>query len=67
VAEILDDEGRQGLEALPAIGRHLAYTIEKLVRTGEFRTVNGDDELASKSPPLIHQNSLWDGRQCCNG
>ncbi len=36
--EIVEQEGRAGLEALPGIGRSLAYTIEGLVRTGEFRT-----------------------------
>jgi DNA polymerase (family X) len=37
--EIVEQEGRAGLEALPGIGRSLAYTIEGLVRTGEFRTL----------------------------
>lgn len=37
-AEVLDEEGRAGLAKLPGIGAHLAYTIEALVRTGEFRT-----------------------------
>ena len=32
-------QGRAGLEALPGIGASLAYTIEGLVRTGEFRTL----------------------------
>ena len=35
---LVGEEGRAGLEALPGIGRSLAYTIEGLVRTGEFRT-----------------------------
>jgi DNA polymerase/3'-5' exonuclease PolX len=38
LAELVAEEGRRGLEALPGIGRSLAYTIEGLVRTGEFRT-----------------------------
>jgi hypothetical protein len=37
--EIVEQEGRAGLEALPGIGRSLAYTIEGLVRTGEFHTL----------------------------
>jgi hypothetical protein len=37
--EVVEQEGRAGLEALPGIGRSLAYTIEGLVRTGEFRTL----------------------------
>jgi DNA polymerase (family 10) len=32
-------EGR--LRQLPGIGRHLAYTIGELVRTGEFQTFRG--------------------------
>jgi DNA polymerase (family 10) len=39
VAHIIEEQGRKGLEALPGIGSHLAYTIEGLVRTGEFRTL----------------------------
>jgi hypothetical protein len=39
VREIVETEGRAGLEALPGIGTSLAYTIEGLVRTGEFRTL----------------------------
>jgi DNA polymerase/3'-5' exonuclease PolX len=38
LTELVAEEGRAGLEALPGIGRSLAYTIEGLVRTGEFRT-----------------------------
>jgi DNA polymerase/3'-5' exonuclease PolX len=40
VTELLDNKGRRGLEALPGIGSHLAFTIETLVRTGEFRTLS---------------------------
>jgi hypothetical protein len=42
VTDILAAEGRSGLEALPGIGSHLSYTIEGLVRTGEFRTLGRD-------------------------
>jgi DNA polymerase (family 10) len=38
VEEILDEQGRKGLEQIPGIGAHLSYTIEELVRTGEFKT-----------------------------
>jgi putative hydrolase len=37
--EIVEKEGRSGLEAVPGIGESLAYTIETLVKTGEFRTL----------------------------
>jgi DNA polymerase/3'-5' exonuclease PolX len=39
VEVIVEQQGRKGLETLPGIGSHLAYTIEGLVRTGEFRTL----------------------------
>jgi hypothetical protein len=39
VAELVAEQGRAGLEALPGVGASLAYTIEGLVRTGEFRTL----------------------------
>jgi DNA polymerase (family 10) len=37
--DVLEAEGRAGLEALDGIGAHLAYTIEALLKTGEFRTL----------------------------
>src|SRR5262249_4759481 len=43
VAEIIANDGRKGLEALPGIGSHLSFAIESLVRTGELRTVSGED------------------------
>jgi DNA polymerase (family 10) len=39
LAEVVAEKGRAGLEELPGIGASLAYTIEGLVRTGEFRTL----------------------------
>jgi DNA polymerase (family 10) len=36
---IVAEKGRAGLEELPGIGARLAYTIEGLIRTGEFRTL----------------------------
>jgi DNA polymerase (family 10) len=42
VGSIVAARGRQGLAALPGIGTHLAYTIERLVRTGEFRTITAE-------------------------
>jgi hypothetical protein len=40
-ADLLNREGRAGLEALPGLGSHLSFTIDALVRTGELRTVRG--------------------------
>jgi hypothetical protein len=42
VASILAERGRNGLETLPGIGAHLSFTIDHLVRTGEFRTLSGE-------------------------
>jgi putative hydrolase len=43
VADIVQQEGRNGLEALPGIGEHLSFTLEVLVRTGEFHTLHFGD------------------------
>ncbi len=40
--EILAAEGRRGLECLPGIGRHLSYTLDTLLSTGEFRTLDSN-------------------------
>src|SRR5438132_4681968 len=40
LADLVAAEGRTGLEELPAIGSHLSYTLEEIVRTGEFRVLN---------------------------
>jgi Helix-hairpin-helix domain len=40
--EVLETDGRSGLEALPGIGAHLSYTLETLLKTGEFRTLRPD-------------------------
>jgi DNA polymerase (family 10) len=42
LAEVVNEKGRAGLEELPGIGPSLAYTIEGLIRTGEFRTLRPD-------------------------
>jgi putative hydrolase len=43
VREVFEDAGRAGLVRLPGIGKGLAYTIEGLLRTGEFRTIRPID------------------------
>jgi hypothetical protein len=43
VEEIVQQQGRDGLEALPGIGAHLSFTLESLVRTGEFRTLTSGE------------------------
>jgi hypothetical protein len=42
LSEVVEKEGRAGLEALPGIGSHLSFTLEGLVREGEFRTLDPD-------------------------
>lgn len=42
VEAIVTEAGRKGLEELPGIGAHLSYTIDGLVRTGEFRTMDSE-------------------------
>ncbi len=42
LADLVARRGRDGLEELDGIGPHLSYTIEALVRTGEFRTIHGE-------------------------
>lgn len=49
VAEIIAERGCAGLAELPGIGRHLSYTIEHLVRTGEFLTFD-EREVDSGRP-----------------
>src|SRR5689334_15126706 len=49
VGDILRDEGTDGLEALPTIGRSLARTIETLARTGELHLL---DRLRGESDPV---------------
>jgi hypothetical protein len=40
--DVYDAEGRAGLEALEGVGSHLSYTLESLLKTGEFRTLRPD-------------------------
>jgi hypothetical protein len=42
LTEVVEKEGRSGLEALPGIGPHLSFTLEGLVREGQFRTLGND-------------------------
>jgi hypothetical protein len=42
LSEVLEHEGRSGLEALPGVGTHLSFTLEGLLRDGRFRTLGGD-------------------------
>jgi DNA polymerase/3'-5' exonuclease PolX len=46
LTELVAEQGRAGLRALAGIGPSLAYTIESLVRTGEFRTLHADGDCS---------------------
>lgn len=65
LSELLAEKGRAGLEELPGVGRSLAYTLEGLIRTGEFRTLRPEGghidperlltSLPGVGPQLAHQ------------
>lgn len=38
LSEVYASSGKSGLEKLPGIGQHLAWTLEGLLQTGEFHT-----------------------------
>jgi DNA polymerase (family 10) len=62
VNELLNEGGRERLEALPGIGEHLSYTLESLVNTGEFHTVHSPKEFLAPeriaaSLPLAREDS----------
>jgi DNA polymerase/3'-5' exonuclease PolX len=44
ITDLYGIEGRKGLRNLPGIGSHLSYTIEGLICTGEFQTLDGGEE-----------------------
>jgi DNA polymerase/3'-5' exonuclease PolX len=44
LANLVTAKGRAGLAELPGIGDSLAFTIESLIRTGEFRTLHADGD-----------------------
>jgi len=43
ITDLVAAAGRKGLEALPGIGRHLAYTLDCLATTGDFRTLDNSE------------------------
>lgn len=51
LAELYAERGRAGLEELPSIGSHLAYTLEGLLISGEFRTLR--PEGANREPDRL--------------
>ncbi len=53
LSEVVEKEGRAGLESLPGIGSHLSFTLEGLVRDGEFRTLRPADAHADPERLLL--------------
>jgi len=44
ITVLLENEGRKGVRNLPGVGSLLSYTIEGLIRTGEFQTMDGVED-----------------------
>lgn len=51
--EIYHEQGQAGLEALPGVGDHLAYTLEGLLTTGQWRLVHPEDTSDDPDRQLI--------------
>ncbi len=48
-ANVLAEKGRAGIDELPGVGASLAYTIESLIRTGEFRTLRPPADTSTRN------------------
>jgi len=59
LAELYAEQGRAGLEELPEVGSHLAYTLEGLLASGEFRTLR--PEGAHREPDRLLTSLLGIG------
>lgn len=55
VQELLDRQGIEALQKLPGIGDHLAFTIERLLHTGQFYSMTAE---AESLPPRQNLRSL---------
>jgi len=45
IVELYREEGSPGLRKLPGIGSHLSYTIENLICSGRFQTLDEVEDL----------------------
>jgi len=58
--KLYEEKGRKGLENIPGIGSHIAFTVELLIRTGEFHAYKDEREfiaperLANSYPDADH-------------
>ena len=73
VERIVADQGHRGLRELPAIGSHIARTIETLVRTGQLPKVSETDHHApvkrtrSATTDMIRRALDGPGKEeCCS-
>jgi DNA polymerase/3'-5' exonuclease PolX len=59
--KLYEEKGRKGLETIPGIGCHIAFTVALLIRTGEFHAYKDDREFIAperlaNSYPEINQS-----------
>src|SRR5258708_12390319 len=52
LGDLVEQGGREALESLPGVGAHLAFTLEKLVRDAELRTL--EPKPAHRTPRQRH-------------
>jgi DNA polymerase/3'-5' exonuclease PolX len=43
--KVYEEKGRKGLESIQGIGRHIAFTVGELIRTGEFHAYKNEREF----------------------
>jgi DNA polymerase/3'-5' exonuclease PolX len=43
--KLYEEHGRRGLETIPGIGSHIAFTVAELIRTGEFHAYKDEREF----------------------
>jgi DNA polymerase/3'-5' exonuclease PolX len=62
--KLYEEKGRKGLEGIPGIGRHIAYTAAELIRTGEFHAYRDEREfiaperLANSYPDITRDETV---------
>lgn len=61
LVDLVAEKGRAGLEELPGIGVHLSFTLEELVRTGQFRTLNPDGGRIDPEQALLSLPGIGPG------
>ena len=59
--KLYEEQGRNGLESIPGIGSHIAFTVAELIGTGEFHAYKDEREFIAperlvKSYPDVNRN-----------